>query len=357
METDIITRIKKSASFAVYGAHVVAYGVYTALRSLYNTTPECFIVSNSDGNPPEIDGVPVCTLNDCGLHKDTLILVAATDLFQDEICAALENNGFRDYIRIGSREEHLLMSLYFESIGKFPMLESSSNGAVCDLAVYEAKNHRDKPLVNAPALQNWEHSIQAGAEITDLRIAPLLDNTGINISHKNRMYSEMTVTFWVWKNTAHDWKGICHYRRHFVLTDGQIAALADGGVDAVLPMPYLCYPNTLTHFRRYVSKELQDTLLSALKALHPDKYEMFVSILNGREQYTYNLLIARREVFDDYCSWAFAVLEYMERSADILPEIKTTRALSYAAEVITSLYFLSNSDKLSIRHAEKRIYV
>ena len=178
---DIITRITKSPSFAVFGAQVVAYGVYTALCSLYDITPECFVVSDSDGNPAEIDGVPVRVLNNCGLDKDTLILVSATELLLDEICVVLEKNGFRDYLRIGSREEHLLMSLYFETIGKFPLLRSSSSGAICDLAVYEAKNHRDKPLINIPALKNWERSIQAGADITDARIAPLLDNTGINI--------------------------------------------------------------------------------------------------------------------------------------------------------------------------------
>jgi len=356
MQPNFISQIQLSSRFAIYGAQVVAYGVFVALRSLHNITPECFIVSNAKGNPPEIDGIPVRELNNCALDKETLILVAVTELLQDEICATLQNGGFKNYLRIGARKEHFLMSTYFESMGKFPLLKDSESGAICDFVLYEVKNHRDKPLANKPVLKTWFCPIQAGAEITDKRIAPLLDNTGYNISAKNKMYSEMTATYWVWKNTSHDWKGICHYRRHLLINDAQLATLADGNLDAILPLPYICFPNTLAQFRRFVSEEVKNTLLSSLKTLHPAQYDNYLSILNGQYQYTYNLVAARREVFDAYCSWIFAVLEFMERSSDKLPEIATTRALSYAAEVLTSLYFLYNSVKLNIGHIEKRIY-
>jgi len=350
------TIIPLSHCFAIYGAQVVAYGTYVALRSLYNITPECFIVSNAKGNPPEIDGIPIRELGKCALDKETLILVATTELLQDEICVALKNSKFGNYMRIGAHEEHLLMSAYFESIGKFPLLKGSDSGAICDLVLYEVKNHRDKPLANKPELKARFCPIQAGAEITDKRVATLLDNTGCNISAKNKMYSEMTATYWVWKNTSHDWKGICHYRRHLLISDAQLSALADGNIDAILPLPYMCFPNTLAQFGRFVSEEVKNALLSSLKALHPAQYDDYLSILNGQYQYTYNLGAAKREVFDAYCSWIFAILEYMEKFSNKLPEIATTRALSYAAEVLTSLYFFSNSVKLNIRHIEKRIY-
>jgi len=351
------TIIQLSNRFAIYGAQVVAYGAYVALRSLYNITPECFIVSNAKGNPPEIDGIPIREFDKCTLDKETLILVAVTELLQDEICAVLQNNGFGNYLRIGAHEEHILMGAYFESIGKFPLLKGSENGAICDLVLYEVKNHRDKPLANKPELKARFCPIQAGAEITDIRVAPLLDNTGCNISAKNKMYSEMTATYWVWKNTSHDWKGICHYRRHLLISDAQLSALADGNIDAILPLPYICFPNTQAQFGRFVSEEVKNTLLSSLKTLHLAQYDDYLSILNGQYQYTYNLVAAKREVFDAYCSWIFAILEYMESFSDKLPEIATTRALSYVAEVLTSLYFLYNSVKLNIRHVEKSIFV
>ena len=46
----------------------------------------------------------------------------------------------------------------------------------------------------------------------------LLDNTGENISHKNKFYGEYTFHFWFWKNMLNkiadnQWIGFCAYRR------------------------------------------------------------------------------------------------------------------------------------------------
>ena len=43
------------------------------------------------------------------------------------------------------------------------------------------------------------------------------DNTGNNISNKNKWYSEFTFHYWIWKNKLihknnNDWEGFCAYR-------------------------------------------------------------------------------------------------------------------------------------------------
>ena len=43
----------------------------------------------------------------------------------------------------------------------------------------------------------------------------LKDDQGENISFKNQFFSELTGTYWVWKNTSQEITGICHYRRYF----------------------------------------------------------------------------------------------------------------------------------------------
>ena len=355
----LISQIRNAPCFAIFGAQIVAYGAYVALKSLYGITPKCFIVSNADGSPGEIDGIKVEELDACGLDaKNTLILVGATELLQDEICSGLNAQGFTRNFRYGSTEEHLLMSAYFNSIEIFPLLESKAScPKKLDIAIYEAKNHRDKPLSNYPMPKHWEHTIQIGTALTAERISPLLDNIGDNISDKNHMFCEMSATYWVWKNTSHDWKGICHYRRHLIITSEQMRTLTDGEVDAILPLPYICYPNTLSHFRRYISNDVVNIMLKALETLFPNNYEKYMKIINGNYQYSYNMLCGKRQVFDDYCLWIFTVLEHMELSRDNVPEIANTRALAYSAEVLTSIYFMANSDKLNIRHVEKMIYV
>ena len=47
------------------------------------------------------------------------------------------------------------------------------------------------------------------------------DNSGTNISHKNKFYGENTFHYWIWKNHLKEcfkekWLGFCHYRRFWV---------------------------------------------------------------------------------------------------------------------------------------------
>lgn len=346
----VLDEIQKASQFYIYGAQVVAYGAYKSIKHLYGRMPVCFLVGNLDGNPSQIDGVAVRTPDT--VPKDALLLICVTELLQGEIVAFLKERGFENLFLLTQHEEHLLMSAYFTSIGKFPLTEAKS-GKSADLAMYEVCNHRDKPLAKHPKLLPFEFAIQAGADLTEKSIASLLDNTGTNISVRNKQYCEMTAAYWVWKNMCHDWVGIEHYRRHLLVTPEMLAE----DVDAILPLPYLCYPDTVAQFRRFVSRDVLHALLKALKELHPKEYDGYLAILHGQYQYTYNLVCARRQVFDDYCAWFFRITEHMEAMADEVPEIGNTRALSYVAEVLTNLYFMSHQDVWRIRHAEKAIYV
>lgn len=339
-------------NFYIYGAQVVAYGVYKAIRQLYRKQPECFLVNRPEGNPREIEGIPVCFTWE-KIPKNSLIIVAVTELLQGEIAKALTEAGFTNLFLLTQHEEHLLMSDYFADTGKFPLAKVSENSVSVDLAMYEVRNHRDKNLFTRPPLQEFEHTIQAGADLTEERIADILDHIGENISLRNKQYCEMTATYWVWKNTRHDWKGIEHYRRHLLVKPEMLS----DDVDVILPLPYICYPNTLAQFRRFVSADVLQALLRALRELHPDEYEEYLTILRGQFQYTYNLVCARDKVFEDYCAWFFSITEHMEGMAGEVPEIGNTRALSYVAEVLTNLYFMSHQDVWRIRHVEKAIYV
>lgn len=349
----LLEKIKEAQCFYIYGAQVVAYGAYVAIKGLCGRVPAAFLVGQLQGNPKDIDGVPVAELEKEELAADAFVLVAVTELLQNEIVTALQARGITNYFLLTAHEEHLLMSAYFEGIGKFPLAKEGPANHKIDLAVYEVRNHRDKPLTKRPPLQAYEHTIQAGAAITGERVAPLLDNTGVNISTKNKQYCEMSATYWAWKNTKHDWTGIEHYRRHLLATP----AMMTDDVDAILPLPYLCWSNTLAQFRRFVGAEVVDALLRALKMLQPNEYEAYEAILKGPYQYTYNLVCARREVFEDYCKWFFHITEHMETMAGEVPALAETRALSYVAEVLTNLYFMSHNTRWNIRHAEKAIYV
>lgn len=68
------------------------------------------------------------------------------------------------------------------------------------------------------------------------------DDTGDNISDKNRYYSECSALYWAWKNYDAlgnpDYIGLMHYRRHFIFNDEYyVNNIKDDWHDA------LCYKN------------------------------------------------------------------------------------------------------------------
>lgn len=57
--------------------------------------------------------------------------------------------------------------------------------------------------------------IQVGAALADEHFSGFLhDDTGDNISGKNRSYCELNAQHWAWKNVEADYCGFFHYRRY-----------------------------------------------------------------------------------------------------------------------------------------------
>ena len=57
--------------------------------------------------------------------------------------------------------------------------------------------------------------IQAGTALAEERLEGMLhDDIGAHISEKNKLYCELTVQYWAWKNLKADYYGFFHYRRY-----------------------------------------------------------------------------------------------------------------------------------------------
>ncbi|MBD5402353.1 DUF4422 domain-containing protein, partial [bacterium] len=96
-----------------------------------------------------------------------------------------------------------------------------------NIQVFQAKCHVDRPLQNSKENPSYVYPIQVGADLTDKVITELRDNEGDNISTKNRNYCELTATYYAWKNSSADYKGLCHYRRIFDIDNEQMQTLLD----------------------------------------------------------------------------------------------------------------------------------
>lgn len=61
------------------------------------------------------------------------------------------------------------------------------------------------------------YHVTAGSDFQKGKLAQdmMADNTGDNISFKNKSYCELTTQYWAWKNVEAEYYGFCHYRRYF----------------------------------------------------------------------------------------------------------------------------------------------
>lgn len=226
------------------------------------------------------------------------------------------------------------------------------------LQVFQAKCHVDRPLQKPVQNPSYVYPIQVGADLTDQIISELRDNAGENISHKNRNYCELTATYYAWKNCRADYKGLCHYRRIFEINDEQAQELLErrNEWDVILPYPSIHYPDISAQHLRYIGNEDWKAMLQALEETAADYFTAYRRLVERGEQYFYNfnMLIARAEVFDDYCSFLFSVLERAEELTTPRGWERADRFAGYMGENLTTLYFLKNRDALKIVYAGKK---
>ena len=151
----------------------------------------------------------------------------------------------------------------------------------------------------------------------------LADNTGDNISAKNQYYSELTGMYWVWKNyTASDNVGICHYRRFLVNDAGKLFTKEE--IEALLGRYDLITTKTLTMRYPYYDgfshnhnlKDLE-TALSVIKEMYPDDYDTLEKMIHQRQTWFGNIMICKKTLYDEYCSWLFPIFFEMEKRIDV----------------------------------------
>lgn len=358
--------LRKADEIVIYGAGVVAYGAYIALKEVYGIENLKFVVT--DANKRKMIGSAVVKGIDeiSDGEKEALFLVATPEVYHAEIQKKLQEKKIEKVQFLDNKLEFLLMSQYYEKMTDFEVLKSDAleeyaptkqSLNVNDAMVCTCQSIYDKKLQTEVVREKYVKPIHVGKALSDVSLVSLVDNTGENISDKNRIYSELTATYWLWKNVKSKYKGIFHYRRQLMVSERELQWCMDNDVDAILPLPFVCYPNTEGQYGRYISKEDREILMRAIQEIVTDEMEIITKILDDKYLYNYNMLIAKSEVYDEYCEWIFPILF---RAEELRNEIKPgveDRFAGYFGEVLTSLFFLKNKERLKIVHAEKQWYI
>ena len=352
------TKLKPQMSIAIYGAGMVAVSVYYAIKTLYpNSQIISFLVSNREGNPTAIDGVSVETL--AHFHqKEVQIVIATPENFHEEIIKSLKEKELYNYICIDSEKEAQLMCEFYKKTGQVKVLSSFTKGdEKAELFVGMSKFYKDKELKGKYQFPKWIYPIQAGASLTDVCVADLQDNVGDNISFKNVNYSELTATYWIGKNINSEYIGLFHYRRILDIEEEDLYRFHNADIDVILPYPTIHYPNIQEHHKRYLKEDDWKAMLQALEELSSEYAKKLPQIFEGQLFYNYNILIAKEQIFKEYCEWLFPILTRTEELSTPKGNERADRYIGYLGENLTTLYFIVNKDQFNIVHTGRKMLV
>lgn len=167
--------------------------------------------------------------------------------------------------------------------------------------------------------------LQVGAEGKE-DLGYTKDNTGDNISSLNPYFCELTGLYWAWKNVNADYIGLAHYRRHFsnkhgsrfdsVLTYEDIKPYLDK-IKVFVPKKRRYYIETL--YSHYAHTHYEEHLTITRKIIednYPSYIKFFDKVMNQRYGYMFNMMIIKKEYFNEYCTWLFDILFKLDKTID-----------------------------------------
>jgi hypothetical protein len=208
------------------------------------------------------------------------------------------------------------------------------------------------------------------------------DDSGENISQKNPFFSELTGTYWVWKNKNHAVTGCCHYRRFYtvepeplryrikrffyypiglaakrfgliytqdvdffksrILNQEQLAELLTR-YDAILPQARKLRYTVEEHYRRYHDIHDLEILREILEEKYPDYLPEFEAVLKGKRLYANNMFILKREDYLKFMPWWFDMIFEFERRTDMGKYVGyQKRIIGFIAERLLTVWFKKN---------------
>ncbi|SEI90490.1 protein of unknown function [Lachnospiraceae bacterium A10] len=216
-----------------------------------------------------------------------------------------------------------------------------------------------------------------------------------NISAQNNVYCEMTAMYWAWKNITKvypevEYIGLCHYRRFFnanwsivdkfgylikkilffcasIVRHKVYAVEAVKSIDSVNGEDFVKSSKKLRSFIAkydFVSTNpvaiincSTEMFFQVIGRKHIDllteiidgKYEKYSDVyheqLNSNRLYAQNMMIAKYEIFNEYCEFVFGVLEEHIKMTkennickDPLTELAYDRVSGYLSEILTSTF-------------------
>ena len=205
---------------------------------------------------------------------------------------------------------------------------------------------------NKPAYDGY-YSLGVGDNQNNI-VTDFHDNTGDNITSKNKSFCELTALYWINKNIDCKTVGLVHYRRYFgksilsskpedIYTYQKMLQLLDGS-DIVLPYVE-CYKLNAREeiLSQCCTEEIYEQLEMVIDKFYPEYRADFDKFFAGNKAVLFNMIFCKAEVFDDYCQWLFDVLFELEKSVDLsVLNAYQQRLYGFLAERLLNVWIMHN---------------
>jgi hypothetical protein len=176
----------------------------------------------------------------------------------------------------------------------------------------------------------------------------MTDDSGENISEKNRNYCELTALYWIWKNDHEsEYVSIEHYRRFFMNAKSIIPAIAEPEeikkimkTYDVITSRYYDFGISIKEYykqRHYLSDI--EAAQEGIRKYYPEYLEAFDLVFDGKRIPMFNMLVMPKKLFDEYCEWLFKILFFAEETIDLSNRTEyQKRAYGFMAERLLEVW-------------------
>lgn len=229
------------------------------------------------------------------------------------------------------------------------------------------------------------------------------DDTGDNISARNRYYCECSALYWAWKHYEEignpEYIGLNHYRRHFVFNDeyfmnhknkcNRLSYIHENFIDENyinnigltkenIEKACANYDIIVTKDSDFTSwgaketiredyeksiPEMQvkdfDLMVQKIDELYPQYSKLTHNFINGYNKCLFQMFIMKKDLFFEYCEFLFNILFSIENEVDFSTySTLGKRALGYLAEILLSIFVYKKFEenkkilKLGVTHIE-----
>ena len=358
----------KTKGIYIVGAHSRARTLGVYLRKIDpQIAIAAYLVNNDEVNPETIDGVPVLHFDrKIALETGNVVYLGTRGIYHDELKKELEKMGMHNIIPVTPqldcelRNQYLL--LHFREQGRSfekldDLLPFSEDDHKCTGAIgkiYIIKSAFDKALQSSFAEPVYTEYLQVGAALTEMRIAVVTDDTGENISKRNKQFCELTGLYWLWKHATDEVIGLEHYRRHFLLPDDWQRRMQDHHIDVILPTPLYVAPSLAQNYRERHTASDWEYMTEYVRKQDQAEYNRMMDFFENTSLYSpCNMFIMRKEILDELCEWLFPILFACAEHGGEREDQYQNRYPGFMSERLITYYFEKNREKYKVVYADK----